>query len=132
MNLEKFRPINLTIGFPSISITSNGVTFSKAAVVKLGMPKHVVLLLNEEEKQFAVMGANEGDDNATQFVRNKKTYSVRYNNKDFLNTLEKMMKWNLDEQGWKVSGDYYSEQNLLVFDLLNGKPITGRETDGDE
>lgn len=132
MNLENFKPVNLTVGLPSVSITTNGVTFSKAAIVKMRMPEYVVLLLNEAEKQLAVMETEKDSENATQFVRNKKTPSVRYNNKDFLNTLEKLMGWDLGQQGYKALGDYYSEGNILVFDLSAANPITGRELESDE
>ena len=44
--LEGFRKVNLTSGLPYVSITDNGITFSKNAVIKMGKPKNVVLLMN--------------------------------------------------------------------------------------
>lgn len=132
MNFENFKPVNLTIGVPSVSITLNGVTFSKAAIVKMGAPEYVVLMINETDKQLAIVKAEKDAENSTPFVRNKKSLNVRYNNKDFLNTLEKLMGWNLAQQGYKALGEYLGDDNALVFNLLTANPITGRETDGDE
>lgn len=132
MNFEAFKPVNLTVGFPSVSITSNGVTFSKAAIVKMGTPEYVMLMINEADKQLAIIETEKDTENATQFVRNKKNLNVRYNNKDFLNTLEKLMGWNLAQQGYKALGEYFGDENALVFNLLAANSITGRETEGDE
>ena len=132
MNFENFKPINLTVGFPSVSITSNGVTFSKAAIVKMGAPEYVVLMINDMDKKLAIIETEKDAENATRFVRSKKNLSVRYNNKDFLNTLERLMGWDLAQQGYRVSGEYYGNENALVFNLLAASPIMGRETGGNE
>lgn len=129
---ENFKTVNLTIGLPYISITSNGITFSKTAVVKMGAPSHVVLMMNEPEKQIAIQVCDAEKADATAFVRNKdnKTINVRWNNKDFLNTLSKMMGWDLSAQGYRINGDYYSNENAMLFDLKQAIPIG--EKDGEE
>lgn len=132
MNFDNFKPVNLAVGFPSVSITTNGVTFSKAAIVKVRMPEYVLLMINETDKQLAIIESEKDAENATPFVRNKKSPSVRYNNKDFLYTLEKLMGWDLTQQGYKAMGEYYSDENALVFNLRSATPITGRESEGDE
>ena len=117
--LSGFKPVSLTIGLPYVSITANGITFNKTCIVKLGKPTHVVLMTNDEEKQLAIQTCDPDDDNATPFLRSeaKSTLSVRWNNKDFLNQLSKMMGWDLNVSGYKVNGEYLSDENAMIFDL---------------
>jgi len=129
---EGFKPVNLAIGLPSISITSNGVAFSKAAIIKMEKTEHVVLMINELDKQVAVQKCAPDDANATQFYKmDKRIVSVRWNNKDFLNTLSKMMNWNLEEEGYKVYGEFYSDEVALVFDLKTAQIIDGKADNED-
>ena len=117
-DLNNFKTLNLAPGFPSISITRNGVTFSKNAIIKLEQTEYVNLLVDEEEKVIAVKPCEKGDDKAIAFFRSgKKNFSVRWNFKDFLETLEALMDWNLEEQGFKIKGIYDREQRALFFDL---------------
>lgn len=117
--LSGFKPVNLIIGLPYVSITANGVTFNKPCIMKLGKPTHVLLMVNDEAKQMAIQVCDQEDDNATPFLRSeaKSTLSVRWNNKDFLNQLSKMMDWDLNVSGYKVNGEYLSDENAMIFDL---------------
>lgn len=123
--LEGFKPISLTIGLPYISITKNGITFNKTSIVKLGCPSHVILLINEEKKQIAVQQCKENDENATPFYKSSNTglISVRWNNKDLLNTLSKLMKWDIDKFNYRIDGDYLSNENAMIFDLKNATTV---------
>lgn len=116
-SLDTFRKVNLAPGSPSISITQNGITFNKAAIVKLLEPEWVNLLIDEEEKVIAVLACNEDDEKAIRFLRKKKVISVRWNNKDFLQTVEELMDWDLSIAGYKINGIFDRNQNVLFFDL---------------
>jgi hypothetical protein len=126
--LSGFKTVNLTIGLPYLSITANGITFNKTCIVKLGKPSHVLLMMNDETKQLAIQVCDAENDEATPFLRNegKATLSVRWNNKDFLNTLSKLMDWDLNECGYKVNGEYLSDENAMLFDL-NSATVLGEK-----
>ena len=47
--LDSFVSYNFNAGVPYVSITNNGMTFNKAVVIKLGYPRHVVLLVDAED-----------------------------------------------------------------------------------
>lgn len=123
--LEGFKPISLTVGLPYVSITSNGVTFNKTSIVKLGCPSHVILMINEDNKQIAIQSCNETDENATQFLKNndKNFITVRWNNKDLLNTLSKLIGWDLSKFNYRIDGDYLSNENAMIFDLKKAVQI---------
>jgi len=131
---EDFKIISLSVGLPSVSITANGVTFSKSAIVKLGKPAWVVLLMSEDTRQLAIKVCDKADEGATAFLRNRnaKNMMVRWNNRDLLQTIEKMMKWNLDDQGYKIMGEYFSSENALLFDMNKATVIKDREGHQDD
>jgi len=127
--LSGFKTVNLTIGLPYVSITTNGVTFNKTTIVKLGRPSHVLLMINEEEKQIAIQNCDSENEDATPFLRNegKSTLSVRWNNKDLLNTISKLMNWDLKECGYRVDGEYFNDENAMIFDLKSAMILGEKE-----
>lgn len=129
--LEKFKKVNLTAGLPYVSITDNGMTFSKNAVVKMGKPKYVVLLINEDDKMIAIQICDENEESAIQFAKNIKSINVRINNKDFLNTLSRLMNWELKEEGYRVLGDWYESEQVMIFDLTKGTPIGEKDNENE-
>ena len=123
--LENFQPYNITIGMPAVSFTSNGIKFNKTAVVRMGKPDHVVLYINEKQKQIAKKKTDGYDENATPFFKPKKNeiISVRWGNKELLNKIYNMMSWNIKQDAYKVNGVYYADEEVMIFDLNNVEEI---------
>ena len=97
--LDGFRAFDFSEGVPYASFTQNGITFNKSVTLKLGEPEYAKFLINPETKQVAVQVCDSDDKNATVFYRPKASgvLSVRWNARDLLNTLERVMGWNLKE-----------------------------------
>jgi hypothetical protein len=130
-NLEDFKKINLAPGNPSISVTSNGITFNKAAIVKLDEAEKVNLFINENDKALAVAPSAD-DDKALNFLKKgKKVMSVRWNNKDLLQSLEDLMGWSLSDTGYRVQGYFDREQNALFFDLKSATILDANKKEVD-
>ena len=105
---ENFTAFNFNEGIPSISVTKNGLTFSKGVVMKMGYPEYVQLLINKPERQIAAeKRANCG------------IISIRWNQKDLLNTIANMMEWNLKDASYKIEGVFYASENAVLFDMNN-------------
>ena len=117
--LDNFTVFNFKEGVPYVSITTNGFTFNRSVVMKLNYPNNVLLLLNIEEQQIAIVPCDEAEENATSFYKPKKSeiISVRWNGKDLLNTLQDMMGWDLSKQTYKVEGYHLKEENAMLFDF---------------
>lgn len=118
--LDGFKTFNFNEGVPYVSVTSNGVTFNKSVVMKLGYPKHAVLLIDEAGKRIAIQKCEEGTPNATEFYKQKKSevISVRWNGKDLLNTLQDLMGWDLNKNGgFRVNGTHLKDEDAMLFDL---------------
>lgn len=120
---EGFRPFIMVNGLPSISVTDNGLTFSKAAVEKLGCPAYVKLYINDNEKILAIEASEDDASPAIPFYRenNRGIVSVRWNNKDLLNYLSGLMNWDLKTRTYKVSGVFDYNENVFEFDMKGAK-----------
>ncbi len=117
--LEKFKTFNFNEGIPYISITKNGIRFSKGVVMKLKYPQYVIFLINENSQQIALQVCDKKTPNATVFYKQKKTntISIRWNNRDLLNTIKDIMQWNIEEKLYRIEGKLIHEENAILFDL---------------
>ena len=124
MLLEGFRKITLATGVPSMSITKNGITFNKAAVIKMDKAPSIFLFLNSAEKKIAIQKCAPEADGAVPFYKETSGYiAAKINNGDFIHTVSKMMNWQLDKAGYKCLGDAYPEEGIMIFDLSSAVEI---------
>lgn len=124
--LEGFKAFNFEEGVPYVSITPNGVTFNKSVTLKLNSPEYVLLLINADRKQIALMPCEQNTPNATVFYRPKQSgiLSVRWNARDLLNTLEYITGWKLKDTTYRVDGMLIPESGVMVFDLNKAVELT--------
>ena len=124
-DLSRFRTVELIKGNPTISVTKNGITFSQAAIQKLGKPEFVEFLIDDENKVIAVVKKEKEGANCFHFyMPNKKVLSVRISNKELKNQIREMMSWDFtNDEGYKVEGEYDKENQALFFDLKEAKPL---------
>lgn len=116
--LQGFKLYDLSIGPISLSVTSNGVAFSKTAVIRMEKCKYVTFYIDEIGQRVAIQRADEKDPGAAKFFDDsKKTVSVRWNNQDLLNTISKIMGWDLERDTYKIIGEFWPEENAIMFDL---------------
>ena len=123
--LSGFKSFNFNEGVSYVSVTSNGVTFNRSVLLKLGCPEYVVLLINEETKQIAVQVCDENTTNAVPFFKEKKdgVLSVRWNARDLLNNLSAMMDWDLSKQSYSIEGVLLKDENAILFDFSKASEL---------
>lgn len=122
MNLEGFETLELVAGKIALTISHAGVSFSQAAIIALGKPEFVKVMINSETKQMAVQVTDSSDEARTIFLKKgKKNLAVRWNNSLLKETLSNLMKWDLKNKTYKVAGEYISSDKLLLFDLKRVK-----------
>lgn len=131
---EGYKPFILVNGIPSISVTDNGLTFSKSAIVKLGCPAYVNLYIDPEKKKLAVEPGEEGSPQANAFYRpnDRNIITVRWNNKDLLGYLCAIMNWDLKTNSYKVTGIFDYDDNIFEFDMKGAEIITNNKLDKNE
>ena len=124
MDLSGFKVFDFSEGVPYFSVTRNGLTFSKAVTIKLSYPTHVQLLLNAEAKQVVLKSCPAGTPQAAQFYRERKNkvLSVRWNSRDLISTLERMLDKTFESHGVRVDGVLIDDQTML-FDLNSAKDL---------
>ena len=124
--LEGFSAFDFSEGVPYASFTQNGITFNKSVSLKLGEPEYAKFLINADTKQVAVQACEAGEKNATVFYRPKASgaLSVRWNVRDLLNTLERIMGWNFKEVSYRADGILLENERAIVFDLAKATTLT--------
>ena len=124
--LEGFSAFDFSEGVPYASYTQNGITFNKSVTLKLGEPEYAKFLINADTKQVAVQACEAGEKNATVFYRPKASgaLSVRWNVRDLLNTLERIMGWNFKEVSYRADGILLENERAIVFDLAKATTLT--------
>ena len=124
--LEGFSAFDFSEGVPYASFTQNGITFNKSVTLKLGEPEYAKFLINADTKQVAVQACEAGEKNATVFYRPKASgaLSVRWNVRDLLNTLERIMGWNFKEVSYRADGILLENERAIVFDLSKATTLS--------
>lgn len=122
--LEGFKIKRLITGSPYVSVTKNGVTFTRSALDKLNYAEKVNILMDEPTRRMAIRVSELNDEDSVPFVKNgdKKTLNVRWNNGEFT---KELMDWvenpEMKNDGFKVYGEFIAEENALLFDFT--KPL---------
>ena len=124
---DGFESISVNTDRPFISLSKYGVTFSKSSVEMLGYPSHVKPMLNREKKQFAIIAAD-GETNASPFVKNEAAKTkgfVRWNQRSLVRNLGQYTNVeNILETGIRVNGQYYPEENAIIYNLTDTQPLS--------
>ena len=76
--LEGFELYNMTTGVASISISENGVGFSKAAVMKMNKCEYTKVFIDRENKRFAIQAAEQNSDGSVQFFNKQNRRVVQH------------------------------------------------------
>ncbi len=129
--LQGFEEVNVSAphGKLSMNITKDAVRFNKATVMALGNPEYVRLLVNEKTSQIAISSCAENNANAIKFCKKgeKNAASVTLKDQIVMSVALKFVTLS-DEVAENeisyaaLSGTYYEEENVAVFDALGVRP----------
>ena len=124
--LDGFSAFDFSEGVPYASFTQNGITFNKSVTLKLGEPEFARFLINADAKLVAVQACEANEKNATVFYRPKASgaLSVRWNARDLLNTIERIMGWNLKDISYRADGMLLQDEKAIIFDLSKATSFT--------
>lgn len=120
-----FSEFDFAESLPSASITKNGITFNRGVVSRLGRPSRAVLLINPDQKQIAIRGCDENAPRSNSFYRDngRGVTSVRWNAKSLIVAIKEMMGWDLESESYRVDGQFFKEDETMLFDLNKAKTI---------
>ena len=120
-----FKPMDKVAGKPSISVTANGVGFSKQALSKLGYPHFVEIYINKVDKQIAMRACQKENPNSMKFIpaKKEKANSLRWNNPSFREELKSLVSPELAQVNFGCDGEYIAEDDALLFDFTKARPL---------
>lgn len=122
---DRFERISVNTDQPFISLSKYDVTFSKSSAELLGYPSHVEPMLNWEKKRFAIKAAD-GQTDASPFVKNESAKIIRWNQRSLVRNLGQYTNAeNILEMGIRVNGQYYPEENVIIYNLTDTQPMSG-------
>lgn len=132
MDLSKFKVYNIVSGLSTISITKNGMTLSKNAIIKMGKPNYIQLMINSEDKKIAIIECEKSDDGSIPCVTDKANpKNFRINNKDLIYTIATIMNCEYDKLSLKIVGDWHEENKIMLVDLNRATEANEKEEDED-
>lgn len=116
-----FKPMERIAGRAMMTVTRNGVSFSKQAVAKLSYPHFVQIFINKKDKMLGVKACEESAPNAIRFINSTKDKVdyVRWNNNDFTSGINSLVSKEIAEKGYKIEAEYLEEENALLFRFDN-------------
>jgi len=134
VDLSKFKEYELMPGIATVTIAKHGLGFSKKAIYELGSPDYVRLLINNSDKQLALVVASEGESGAIKCMAGRNpedTRNFRIGSKDLLHKIAYMMNWPYEEMNFKIVGEFFDDETVMLIDLHRAKKID-KNTDSDE
>jgi len=131
--MSKFKGYEFVPGIASATIAKHGIGFSKKAIAELGNPDYVRFLINADDKQLALVVANEGEIGAIKCMAGKNpddNRNFRIVSKDLLHKIAHMMKCPFDEMNFKIVGEYFDDNKVMLIDLQRARKVDkGDESD---
>lgn len=122
-----FEVINVeNTGNNLLTINKNALTFDKSIADALGYPSHIKLLLDRENKVFAIQSCKSTTSKSIAFSKTESQQkgSVKLQSSAIRNALRIIMKdsWN-DDMRYQIKGRFIPERKVFIFDLKMFKEI---------
>ena len=127
-----FQPLNRVAGKPAITVTKNGVGFSKQALSKLEYTHYVQMFINKNDKQLGIRKCEKDAPGAMKFVPEKKDMvdSLRWNNPSFTGDIKSLVEKELADIDFTCEGSFIEDEGMpaLLFDFTKAHPLKNRSS----
>lgn len=120
-----FQLMEKVAGKPAISVTKNGVGFSKQVLSRLGYAHFVLIYINKTDKQIGIKACDVDTPGSIRFVPESKERvdSLRWNNPSFKDDVKSLVSKELSEINFVCEGEYLNEEAALLFDFTKAHPL---------
>lgn len=120
-----FQLMEKVAGKPAISVTKNGVGFSKQVLSRLGYAHYVLIYINKVDKLIGMKACNAETQGSMRFVPESKERvdSLRWNNPSFKDDIKSLVSKELAEINFVCDGEYLEEEAALLFDFTKARPL---------
>lgn len=122
-----FQPLDRVAGKPAISVTKNGVGFSKQTLSRLEYSHYVQMFINKTDKQIGVRKCDKDSPGALKFVpeTKNKVDSLRWSNPVFTDDVRKLVSNELSAGNFICEGEFIEDEGMpaLLFDFTKARPL---------
>lgn len=120
-NQFSFNVIDVTLkGESDILINTKGITISRGVIEEMGFPSHVRMMIDNENKVFAIQACKQTDENAYRFSKPKgeQKKPVYCHIIAIRNIIRDLMadSWS-EKDSYRIKGIYYKDAKAMVFNL---------------
>lgn len=104
-----------------LTLRTNTISFSKAAIEAMNYAEYVHLLVNRKDGAVAIQACNPDADALHFFTQPKegKQALVRWADKKLVNMFSEVGGIVIPEKGVRIPGKYLADDNAILFDLKN-------------
>jgi len=112
-------------GKPTISVTKNGVGFSKQVLSRLCYSHFVLIYINKVDKQLGIKACDKETPGAMKFIpeNKEKVDSLRWNNPVFKNDIKSLVSKEIGGGDFTCEGEYIDDENALLFDFTKARRL---------
>ena len=122
-----FQPLDRVAGKPAISVTKNGVGFSKQALSRLEYAHYVQMFINKVDKQLGIRKCEKDSPGAMKFIPEKKDKvdSLRWSNPTFAGDVKALVSKELAAENFICEGEFIEDEGMpaLLFDFTKARPL---------
>lgn len=123
--LDNFKVIEVTkVSEPSaVIIEDNKLRFTKSAIIELGYPPYVRLLLDDAGQRMAIQVAKGNESNVIKFSddKEKQNTSITFQNTVMVELIRSVMPSWVKGTKYRAKGILSKEDKAVVFDLKSAE-----------
>ncbi len=102
---------------PSVTICDRKMIFGSVCFVRLGKPEYVRLMFDPKGKRIAVQGSNKKTKDSIYLNPERKCKQFGIYGQGYVPEICKLMPNWKSELRYNIIGEYYEDENVLVFDM---------------
>ena len=121
----KVVPVKGAIGPSYLTVTQKALKFNADTYALLGSPSYIRFLVKEATSQVAIQPCDFDEKTSIPFpyTKGKRAHPIAVREIAFLTAVSKLLPLMNDGKPvtYKVKGEYFPEENVLVYDLKDAR-----------
>jgi len=110
---------------PTITINETNIMFSRSCFKKLHNPEYVRYMIDPNGKRIAVQGSNKKAKDSIMLNPNRKSFHFGIYGCELISEIRHIISNWKDNERYKIQGEYFEEENVLVFNMKNAVLFEG-------
>ena len=113
-----------------MTLSADGVVFSKMVAEQLGNPQRVYFLVDDDLKRVAIQGCEPDDPEGVDFwdVNDESREKIRWHYKALVQKLQALGGFDLTKNDYEMEGYLLFEDNAMFFDLNTAQAVAPKKS----